>query len=161
MKTKYKVLEIFNECILLVLSYHFLLFYQIVTETARRKDLGYSLIALLSSLLVVNIMQIVGKLIGKTKQNVKKRYYKYKHDRAIKKKADALWEAQKLQEQANTNWLDQQMKLQAACALFEEDETNKPDLSITAIQDDNDRTHGGRLINTRIYSNQSSNSIEQ
>ena len=105
-KTKYKVLEIFNECILLVLSYHFLLFYQIVTETARRKDLGYSLVILISTLLVVNIMQIAGKLMSKASRYTKKKYYKFKHERAIKKKADAKWEAEKLQEQANASWLE-------------------------------------------------------
>ena len=46
------------------------------------------------------------------------------------------------------------MKLQAASALFDEDETMKPDQSISVIQDDNDRTHGGRLITTRINSYQ-------
>ena len=127
LKTKYKVLEMFNECILLLLSYHFLLFYQIVTDAARRDDLGYSLIALIGALLVVNIMQILGILLGKVKDSIKTKYYKYKRERAIKKKEDAKWEAQKLQEQANASWLDQQMKLQAASALFDEDETIKPD----------------------------------
>ena len=53
-------IELFNETLLVVISYHFLLFYHIVTDKLGKDILGTSLVVLTFILLGFNILLIAG-----------------------------------------------------------------------------------------------------
>ena len=107
LKLKYKAIEIVNEVILLLLSYHFLLSYQIVTEGLGKNFLSHSMVTCLSALFLFNISMLIVKLMSKLILAARKKYYARRNARIVKEREEAKWESIKLQEQANVNYLEQ------------------------------------------------------
>ena len=106
-RRKHKTMELFNEILLLTISYHLLILYHIVTKESARDQLGTSIVVIMSFLLAVNIMLISIKVRSKLSKKVKIKYYQNKIARIMRRKEEAREHALNLQLEANFNYVRQ------------------------------------------------------